>query len=161
MKHCPDNKSTIRDNAADCLIEKLILDPLLVGTKHREKLADLIDKFKDEYGEVTSRQGRFSTTFRLWLPNQIRRESVGMQSISLTLLRCWESLPVWCCQRILGLARQKGTGKVKKGDHAKTGVNKTSKQVLIYLQHQMMHGVCIGLVSPQQVSCGMAMILHP
>ncbi len=30
--------------------------------------------------------------------------------------------------------------KVKKGDCAKTGVNKTSKQVLIYLQHQMMCG---------------------
>jgi hypothetical protein len=30
--------------------------------------------------------------------------------------------------------------KVKKGDRAKTGVSKTSKQVLIYLQHQMMLG---------------------
>ncbi len=29
---------------------------------------------------------------------------------------------------------------MKKGDCAKTGVNKTSKQVLIYLQHQMMYG---------------------
>jgi hypothetical protein len=30
--------------------------------------------------------------------------------------------------------------KVKKGNRAKTGVNKTSKQVLIHSQHQMMHG---------------------
>jgi hypothetical protein len=59
MKHRAENKSTNHDNAADCLIEKLILDPLLVCTKCREKLADLINKFKDEYGEFTSKQGRF------------------------------------------------------------------------------------------------------
>ena len=32
---------------------------MLVGTKRREKLAELIDKFKDEYGEFTSQWGRF------------------------------------------------------------------------------------------------------
>jgi hypothetical protein len=55
MKHCADNRSTIHDDAADCHIEKLILDPLLIGIKHREKLVDLIDKLKDEYGEFTSK----------------------------------------------------------------------------------------------------------
>jgi hypothetical protein len=54
MKHCFVNKSSLHVNAADCLIEKSILDPMLVGTKRRQKLADLIDKFKDEYGEFTS-----------------------------------------------------------------------------------------------------------
>ena len=34
--------------------------------------------------------------------------------------------------------------KVKEGDRAKTGVEKTTKQVLIYLQHQMMRGALRG-----------------
>jgi len=50
MAHCAVNKSSLYVDAADPLIEKLILDPILVGTKHREKLSDLIDKFKDKYG---------------------------------------------------------------------------------------------------------------
>ena len=54
MAHCAINKNSLHVTAADRLIEKLILDPMLVGTKRREKLADLIDKFKDEYGEFTS-----------------------------------------------------------------------------------------------------------
>jgi hypothetical protein len=60
MAHCAVNKSSLHANAADCLIEKLILNPMLVGTKRREKLADLIDKFKDKYGEFTSQRGRFA-----------------------------------------------------------------------------------------------------
>ncbi len=53
-KHCFVNKSFLHVNAADHLIEKLILDPMLIGTKRRQKLADLIDKIKDEYDEFTS-----------------------------------------------------------------------------------------------------------
>ena len=55
------------DTHTDHLIEKLILDPMLVGTKHREKLADLIDNFKDKYGEMVSsrvnEEGLPTTTF--------------------------------------------------------------------------------------------------
>ena len=65
--HCADNKiSTIHNNAVDCLIEKLILNPLFVGTKCREKLADLIDKFKDEYSEFMSQWGRYSKD-NIWM----------------------------------------------------------------------------------------------
>jgi hypothetical protein len=39
---------------------------MLVGTKRREKLADLIDKFKDEYGEFTSQQGKFAKD-NIWM----------------------------------------------------------------------------------------------
>jgi hypothetical protein len=66
MKPCADNKSTIYKDAADCLIEELILNPLLVGTKHREKLADLVDNFKDEYGEFTSKHRRFFSD-NIWI----------------------------------------------------------------------------------------------
>jgi len=46
--------------------------------------------------------------------------------------------------KILGIGTAernwKQVKKVKKGDRAKTGVEKTTKQVIIYLQHQMMRG---------------------
>jgi hypothetical protein len=49
--------------------------------------------------------------FGWWLPRKKRRDSVGMQNIPLSrLLKCWEGLPVWCCQRFLGLAQQRGIG---------------------------------------------------
>jgi hypothetical protein len=44
MAHCAVNKSSLHVDSADHLIEKLILDPMLVGTKRREKLADLMTK---------------------------------------------------------------------------------------------------------------------
>ena len=68
MAHCAVNKSSLHVDAADCLIEKLILNPMLVGTKRREKLADLIDKFKDEYGygEFTSQGGTFGKD-NIWM----------------------------------------------------------------------------------------------
>jgi hypothetical protein len=111
MAHCDVNKSSLHVDAADRLIEKLILDPMLVGTTRREKLADLIDKFKDEYGEFTSKRGKFAKD-NIWMvaASKKRRDSVGMLNIPLRLLRCWEGLPVWCCQRFLGLAQQRGIG---------------------------------------------------
>ena len=54
MKHCAVNKSSLHADKADHLIEKLILDPELVGLKHRVELANLIDKFKDKYSEFTT-----------------------------------------------------------------------------------------------------------
>jgi len=66
MAHCAINKSSHHVNTADRRIEKLILDPMLVGTKRREKLADLIDKFKDEYGEFMSQRGSFAKD-NIWM----------------------------------------------------------------------------------------------
>ena len=66
MAKCFDNKSGTHDDASDCIIEKLILDPLLIGTSCREKHADLIDEFEDGYGEFTNRQGGFAKD-NIWL----------------------------------------------------------------------------------------------
>ena len=66
MKHCAVNKSSLHADAADRLIEKLILDPVLVGSKRRVELANLIDKFKDEYSEFTTQRGRFGKD-NIWL----------------------------------------------------------------------------------------------
>ena len=60
MPYIANWKRSLHVNAAECLIEKSILDPMLVGTKRGEKLMDFIDKFKDEYGEFTSQRGRFA-----------------------------------------------------------------------------------------------------
>ena len=111
MAHCDVNKSSLHVNAADHLIEKLILNPMLVGTTCREKLVDLIDKFKDEYGEFTSKRGKFAKD-NIWMV-AAKQETEGFRwhaKYSFGLLRCWEGLPVWCCQRFLGLAQQRGIG---------------------------------------------------
>ncbi len=54
MEHCAANRTASLSNALEHLIEKLILDPGLVGSQHSRELAFLIDKFKDEYGDFTN-----------------------------------------------------------------------------------------------------------
>jgi len=145
MAHCAINKSSLHVNAADHLIEKLILDPMLVGTKRREKLADLIDKFKDEYGEFTSQQGRFAKdNIRMVAAKQ---ETEGFHWHAKYSIETTEVLGRLAClvlSKILGIGTAernwKQLKKVKKGDRAKTGIEKTTKQVLIFSQHQMMCG---------------------
>jgi hypothetical protein len=93
MAHCAVNKSLLHGDAADRLIEKLILDPMLVVTKRREKLADLIDKFKDKYGEFTSHRGRFAKD-NIWMVAAKQETEEGFrwhENIPLRLLRCWEA----------------------------------------------------------------------
>ena len=90
MAHCAVNKSSLHVDAADRLIEKLTLNQMLVGTKRREKLVDLIDQ-----------RGMLAKD-NIWMVavKQDTKDSVGMQNIPLRLLMCWEDLPVWCCQRL-------------------------------------------------------------
>ena len=101
MAHCAVNKSSLHVDAADRLIEKLTLNQMLVGTKRREKLVDLIDTFKDKYGEFMTQRGMLAKD-NIWMVavKQDTKDSVGMQNIPLRLLMCWEDLPVWCCQRL-------------------------------------------------------------
>ena len=65
MAHCDVNKSTLHVDASDQLIEKFVLDQMLVGTTRREKL-EIIDKFKDKYGEFTSHRGKFAKD-NIWM----------------------------------------------------------------------------------------------
>ncbi len=145
MAHCVVNKSLLHGDAADCLIEKLILDPMLVGTKRREKLADLIDKFKDEYSEFMSQRGRFAKD-NIWMVTA-KQETEGIRWHAKYSIETTEVLGRLAClvlSKILGIGTAernwKQVKKVKKGDRTKTGVDKTTKQVLIYSQHQMMCG---------------------
>ena len=145
MAHCDVNKSSLHVDAADRLIEKLILDPMLVGTTRREKLADLIDKFKDEYGEFTSKRGKFAKD-NIWMV-AAKQETEGFRWHAKYSIETTEVLGRLAClvlSKILGIGTAernwKQVKKVKKGDRAKTGVDKTTKQVLIFSQHQMMRG---------------------
>ena len=55
VEHRSANRTASLSNASEHLIEKLILDPGLVGSQHSRELAFLIDKFKDEYGDFTNK----------------------------------------------------------------------------------------------------------
>ena len=54
-------------------------------------------------------------------------------------------LACFVLSNILGIgmaeSNRKQVKKIKKGDHAKTGVEKTSKQVLVYSKYQMKCGL--------------------
>ncbi len=55
MEHCAANRTGSLSNASEHLIEKLILDPGLIGSQLSRELAFLIDKFKDEYRDFTNK----------------------------------------------------------------------------------------------------------
>ncbi len=66
MEHCAANRTASLSDASEHLIEKLILDPGLVGSQHSRELAFLINKFKDEYGDFTKKQGKFNKA-NIWI----------------------------------------------------------------------------------------------
>jgi hypothetical protein len=66
MEHCAANRTAPLSDASERLIEKLILDPGLVGSQHSRGLAFLIDKFKDEYRDFTNKQGKFNKA-NIWI----------------------------------------------------------------------------------------------
>ncbi len=66
MEHCAANRTTSLSDASERLIEKLILDPGLVGSQRSRELAFLINKFKDECGDFTNKQGKFNKA-NIWI----------------------------------------------------------------------------------------------
>ncbi len=66
MEHCAANWTASFSDASECLIEKLILDPGLVGSQRSTELAVLINKFKDEYGDFTNKRGKFNKA-NIWI----------------------------------------------------------------------------------------------
>ncbi len=93
---------------------------------------DLIDKFKDEYGEFTSQQGRFGKD-NIWTV-AAKQDMEGFRWHAKYSIETTEVLGRLACLVGIGMAERnwKQVKKVKKGDHAKTGVDKTTKQVLIF-----------------------------
>ncbi len=66
MEHCAANRTASLSNASEHLIEKLILDPGLIGSQRSREFAFLIDKFKDEYGNFTNKRGKFNKA-NIWI----------------------------------------------------------------------------------------------
>jgi hypothetical protein len=64
--------------------------------------------------------------------------------------------------KILGIGSAernwKQVKKIKRGDCARAGIDKTAKQVLVYAQYQMFCGKLRFLLSCVQVSCGKTLI---
>jgi hypothetical protein len=142
MDNCAEHKCVIHDHAAKRLVEKLILDPLLVGHARKTQLAVLIDKFKDEYLDFKNKIGAFNKD-NIWIMAEQENQLAYKwhQKYTLESTTVLGKLECFVLSKILGIGTAernwKQVKKVKKGDCAKTGVEKTSKQVLVYSQYQM------------------------
>jgi hypothetical protein len=143
MEHCAANWTASLSDASERLIEKLILDPALVGSERSVKLALLIDKFKDEYGDFTNKRGKFNKS-NIWIMAGVKNVQ-GFQWHKKYSLDCTDVLGRLACivqSKILGIGSAernwKQVKKIKRGDRARTGIDKTAKQELIYAQSQML-----------------------
>ena len=145
MEHCAANRTASLSDASERLIEKLILDPGLVGSQRSRELAFLIDKFKDEYGDFTNKQGKFNKA-NIWV--MASDENIqGYRWHQKYSLDCTDVLGKLAClvlSKILGVGSAernwKQVKKIKRGDCVQSGIDKTAKQVLVYAQYQMLHG---------------------
>jgi hypothetical protein len=66
MEHCAANRTESLSDASERLIEKLMLDPGLIGSQRSREFAFLTDKFKDEYGDFANKQGKFNKA-NIWI----------------------------------------------------------------------------------------------
>jgi hypothetical protein len=89
----------------------------------------LIDKFKDEYGEFTSQQGTFGKD-NIWMVTA-KQETEGFrwhEKYSIETTEVLGRLASLVLSKILGIVTAernwKQVKKFKKGDRAKTGVDK-------------------------------------
>jgi hypothetical protein len=132
MEHCAANRTASLSNALEHLIEKLILDPGLVGSQRSRELAFLIDKFKDEYGDFTNKQGKFNKA-NIWI--MASDENIqGYHWHQKYSLDCTDVLGKLAClvlSKILGIGSAernwKQVKKIKRGDCVQTGIDKTAK----------------------------------
>ncbi len=137
------NRTASLSDASERLIEKLILDPGLVGSQRSRELAFLIDKFKDEYGDFTNKRGRFNKA-NIWIMSSDENIQ-GYSWHQKYSLGCTDVLGKLAClvlSKILGIGSTernwKQVKKIKRGDCAQTGIDKTAKQVLVYAQYRML-----------------------
>ncbi len=145
MEHCATNRTASLSNASERLIEKLILDPGLVGSQCSRELAFLINKFKDEYRDFTNKRGMFNKA-NIWImaSDENIQGYCWHQKYSLDCTDVLGKLVCLVLSMILGIGSAernwKQAKKTKRGDCAQTGINKTAKQVLVYAQYQMLCG---------------------
>ena len=145
MSHAIKHKKFAHEEAAERLIVKLLLNPILVGNMRENEKARLIDKFHEEFGDFTGRRGRFNRV-HIWItaadPSQ--QAFRWHQKYSLQSTEVLGRLACLVTSKILGIGTAERNWKqikaVKTGQRANTGVEKCKKQVMIYSQYQAMRG---------------------
>lgn len=135
-KHTEEHKSAVAR-----LIEKLFVDPILVGRAKIERRAKLIDTFWQEYSDFTMRVGRFKGEDMWFIAEQLdqpahvwhKTYSVGITEI-LGLLACIVT------SKILGIGTAERNWKQlksgKNGQRASLSAEKCKQQALIYGRYQ-------------------------
>ncbi len=131
-EHCAVNRTASLSDASERLIEKLILYPGLGGSQRSRELAFLINKFKDEYGDFTNKQRKFNKA-NIWI--MASDENIqGYSWHQKYSLDCTDVLGKLAClvlSKILGIGSAernwKQVKKIKRGDCAQTGIDKTAK----------------------------------
>jgi hypothetical protein len=102
MEHCAANRTASLSNASEHLIEKLILDPGLVGSQHSREPAFLINNSRMSTGiSQTSKASSTRPIFGLWPVMKTYRGIVGAKNNPLIAQMCWVSLHVLFYQRFL------------------------------------------------------------
>jgi hypothetical protein len=67
MDHAYENRSVIHHEAVVTLIQKLIVDPKLVGVEKSQSLAESISRFWEEYNWFVNKQKMFKFD-HIWEP---------------------------------------------------------------------------------------------
>ena len=141
MAHAREHKTQNHDDAAETLINKLILDQNLVGNERRVAKAKLIDTFLTEYGDFINKRGCFARDHIWILASEPNLKSYRWhQKYMLPVTKVLGKLACLVLSKILGIGTAERNWKqvkaVKSGQQVNTTICKTTKQVLIYAQYQ-------------------------
>ena len=141
MAHVQEHKTQQHDNAAETLINKLILDQNLVGDERRLAKAKLIDTFLTEYGDFINKRGCFARDHIWILASEPDLKAYRWhQKYTLPVTKVLGKLACLVLSKILGIGTAERNWKqvkaVKSGQRVNTAICKTTKQVLIYAQYQ-------------------------
>ena len=135
------HKTQLNDDAAERLITKLLLDGSLVGEPRNVAQAKLIDTFFTEYGDFFHKRNAFARD-HIWITAQDPnlKAFCWHQKYSLMVTKVLGQLACRVLSKILGIGTAERNWKqvkaVKLGQRVNTTMDKPTKQVLIYAQHQ-------------------------
>jgi hypothetical protein len=143
MDHCTVNKTLKHVDAAERLVEKLLLNPALFGMDKEREKARLINTFHSEYREFSCHMGHFAR-IHIWVSAEDPLEKAFRwhQNYSLLYTEVLGRLACLVTSKILGIGTAERNWKqvkaVKSGQRTNTGVLKAKYQVMIYSQYQQM-----------------------
>jgi len=143
MDHCMMNKTLKHVDAAERLVEKLLLNPALFGMDKEREKARLINTFHSEYRDFSCHMGHFAR-IHIWVSAEDPLEKAFRwhQNYSLLYTEVLGRLACLVTSKILGIGTAERNWKqvkaVKSGQRTNTGVLKAKYQVMIYSQYQQM-----------------------